>query len=154
MGSATPLSLLCPLPLRSSIGVTLHTLGFLHTSIFHNLTHLAGVDDPAEERLAGVAAHPAVVEVRNGQVATDWAVDRWPLLVPGDVCCAFRSIFACHSCISRRFRGGGLGRGRRFRGRLGKRRFLGLALVVALVALWGLARRWVCWKGKLWLRMR
>ena len=37
--------------------------------------HLVGVDDASEERLAGVAAHAAVVEVRHGVVAAHGAVD-------------------------------------------------------------------------------
>ena len=47
--------------------------------------HLAGIDDPPEEGLAGVAAHAAVVEVGDGQVAADGTVDCRPLLVGAGV---------------------------------------------------------------------
>ena len=38
-------------------------------------THLVGVDDSSEEGFARVAAHPSVVEVRDGGVTTDGTGD-------------------------------------------------------------------------------
>ena len=48
-------------------------------------SHLAGIDDPPEEGLAGVAAHSAVVEVGDGQVPAHGTVDCRPLLVSAGV---------------------------------------------------------------------
>ena len=53
----------------------------IHPFFITYLSHLAGVDDPAEERLAGVAAHAAVVEVGDGQVPAHRAVNGWPFFV-------------------------------------------------------------------------
>ena len=43
----------------------------------HRASHeadLGGVDNPSEEGLAGVAAHPSVVEVGNGHIPAHWAI--------------------------------------------------------------------------------
>ena len=43
----------------------------------HRASHeadLGGVDHPPEEGLAGVAAHPSVVEVGNGHIPAHWAI--------------------------------------------------------------------------------
>ena len=48
------------------------------TTTLHCVCYLGGVDDAPEEGLAGVATHPAVVEVRHGAVPADRAGDHRP----------------------------------------------------------------------------